>query len=194
MAPHPNKLNPKHLIGWPEKMKLTSRRSALFQLQSFLPLRAATRREQSAQMLFLWRSASGLMPWPRRSTTASTMGRHIPWQVLDEAVLIHAEIIATPRYHEGLYVKARAGCWALFGDLDADEHSSADHRTGLSIMRHESDCTNLERPGARKGLLNTLPRTATHIRQGSLLNTTLKELGLSATEHKHDSLVRVLKL
>jgi len=83
-------------------------------------------------------------------------GSHIAWDALDEFALIHAEIVATPATTlEGLYVKARAGCWALLGDLDADEHSSAEHRIALSIMRDLIRLyqPGLERPGALKKLI-----------------------------------------
>ena len=64
--------------------------------------------------------------------------------------------VATPATTmEGLYVKARAGCWALLGDLDADEHASADQRMALSIMRDLIRLyqPSLERPGALKKLI-----------------------------------------
>ena len=156
LAPHPNKLNPKHLIGWPEKMKLTSRRSALFSAAIIPAVALCNSARAVGADVVLVALGQRFDALAAQIDHSIDHGSDIAWQALDEAVLIHAEIVATPATTmEGLYVKARAGCWALFGDLDADEHSSADHRTGLSIMRDLIRLyqPNLERPGALKRLI-----------------------------------------
>jgi hypothetical protein len=61
---------------------------------------------------------------------------------------------------DGLRVKARAACWALLGDLDAEGQSSTNERMSLSIVRdlirlHDAQ---LEHPGALKQLVADLGR------------------------------------
>ena len=136
-------------------MKLTSRRSALFSPAISAVALCSSARAVGADVVLV---ALG----QRFDALAAQIdhsidhGSDVAWQALEEAVLIHAEIVATPATTmEGLYVKARAGCWALFGDLDADENSSADHRIALSIMRDLIRLyqPSLERPGALKRLI-----------------------------------------
>ena len=59
---------------------------------------------------------------------------------------------------EGLRVKARAACWALLGDLDAEGQSSTDERMALSIVRDLIRLyePQLEHPGALKQLVADL--------------------------------------
>src|SRR5258707_346523 len=49
---------------------------------------------------------------------------------------LDAAIVETPaRTIEGLWVKARAACWALLGDLDPTSGSTTDQRMAMSIIR-----------------------------------------------------------
>jgi hypothetical protein len=47
-------------------------------------------------------------------------GLDITWETLEQFGCINAAIVATPATTmQGLYVKARAGCWDLLGDFDS---------------------------------------------------------------------------
>ncbi len=60
----------------------------------------------------------------------------IPGETLEEFSQVETQIIATPATTiEGLCVKARVTCWAQLGDLDASDHSTANERVALSIVR-----------------------------------------------------------
>jgi hypothetical protein len=63
---------------------------------------------------------------------------------------------------EGLFVKARARCWALLGDLDYSEQSPMTERMELSIVRDLIRLHNpsLERPGALKTLVKEIEEAA----------------------------------
>jgi hypothetical protein len=64
---------------------------------------------------------------------------------------------------EGLFVKARAACWALLGDLDCPAKSTTNARMSLSIIRdlvRLFDPT-LEKPGALRKLLDEIKSGAT---------------------------------
>jgi hypothetical protein len=56
---------------------------------------------------------------------------------------------------EGLFVKAKIGCWALLGDFEPKLQSSTLDQVALSIMRDliRLHCPDLERPGALKRLV-----------------------------------------
>lgn len=69
---------------------------------------------------------------------------------------IHDEIAATSATTiEGLYAKARAGCWTLLGDFESVDNSATGARVAFSIMRDliRIHAPHLERPGALKRLL-----------------------------------------
>jgi hypothetical protein len=77
--------------------------------------------------------------------------------VEDEILRIHATTM------EGLFVKARAACWALLGDLDFPAKSTTNARMSLSIIRdlvRFFDPT-LEKPGALRKLLDEIKSGAT---------------------------------
>src|SRR5262245_60206973 len=58
------------------------------------------------------------------------------WKTLREFDWIVTRIVATPATTlEGLYVKARAGCWALLGDFESADQSAASAPMAYSIMR-----------------------------------------------------------
>ena len=87
---------------------------------------------------------------------------------LEEFDRIEAEIIATRAATiEGLCVKARVTCWALLGDLDPSEQSTANERMALSIVRDLIRLCDpsLERPGALKRLVNEIEQAAEARRQ-----------------------------
>ncbi len=78
----------------------------------------------------------------------------------DEILRIHATTM------EGLFVKARAACWALLGDLDVPAKSTTDARMSLSIIRdlvRLFDPT-LEKPGALRQLLDEIKSSGPPLR------------------------------
>ena len=135
-------------------MKLFSRRSALFSA-AMIPAVATTRPgEADAVLLALGRRFDLIAA---QLDYAIEHSLDIDWDALYEFSDVEAEICATAATTiEGLYVKARAVCWALLGDLEYCERSPANERMGLSIVRdlirlHRPD---LEHPGALKKLIN----------------------------------------
>ena len=93
---------------------------------------------------------------------------HVPSETLEEFNRIEAKIIATRATTiEGLCVKARVTCWALLGDLDPNEQSTANERMALSIVRDLIRLCDpsLERPGALKRLVNEIEQAAEARRQ-----------------------------
>src|ERR1035437_7139228 len=78
---------------------------------------------------------------------------------LNQLGMIEGEILsAQAKTVEGWRVKARAGCWALLGDLDATSQASTDKRMALSIVRDLIRLYDpqLEHPGALKQLVPNL--------------------------------------
>ena len=83
----------------------------------------------------------------------------VSWTLLEEFSEVEAQITSTPATTlEGLSVKARVTCWARLGDLDASEHSTANERMALSIVRDLIRLydPSLERPGALKSLVDEI--------------------------------------
>lgn len=63
---------------------------------------------------------------------------------------------------EGLFVKARAACWALLGDLEDSGNVATDRRMALSIVRDLIRLyePGLEKPGALKKLVEDIESAA----------------------------------
>jgi hypothetical protein len=63
---------------------------------------------------------------------------------------------------EGLFIKAKIGCWALLGDLEPSAQSSTYERMALSIVRDlmRSNRPDLERPGALTKLVQEIEQNA----------------------------------
>jgi hypothetical protein len=81
----------------------------------------------------------------------------VPSDLLQEFSEVEEQIISTPATTlEGLGVKARVTCWALLGDLEASDQSTANERMALSIVRDLIRLCDpsLERPHALKRLIN----------------------------------------
>ena len=117
-------------------MKLTSRRSALFSV-AMIPAVALCRQARN--------------------------GLDIAWETLEEFGCINAAIVATPATTmEGLYVKARAGCWALLGDFDSADQSASGARMAFSMMRDliRLHAPHLENPGALQRLVKEIEEGA----------------------------------
>src|SRR5262245_25457750 len=82
---------------------------------------------------------------------------------LEKFSQVQADIIQTSATAmEGLCVKARVACWAMLGDLNQTDHSSAFEQMALSIIRdlirlHRPD---LERPGALNKLVTEIEENA----------------------------------
>lgn len=77
--------------------------------------------------------------------------------VENEILQLHATTM------EGLFVKARAACSALLGDLDAPANSTTNARMSLSIIRDLVRLFDpaLEKPGALRVLLDEIKSGAT---------------------------------
>lgn|SRR5262245_22926046 len=78
-------------------------------------------------------------------------GLDIAWETLEEFGCINTAIVATPATTmEGLYVKARAGCWALLDDFDSADQSTSGARMAFSMMRDliRLHASHLENTGA----------------------------------------------
>jgi hypothetical protein len=81
------------------------------------------------------------------------------WKTLREFDWIVTRIVATPATTlEGLYVKARAGCWALLGDFESADQSAAGAPMAYSIMRDliRLRAPHLENPGALRRLIQEI--------------------------------------
>lgn len=81
------------------------------------------------------------------------------WTVLEEFDQILAQIVNTrANTLEGLFVKARAGCWVLLGDFDSADQSAAGAPMAFSIMRDliRLDAPHLENPGALRRLIQQI--------------------------------------
>ena len=81
------------------------------------------------------------------------------WTVLEEFDRILAQIVNTrANTLEGLFVKARAGCWALLGDFDSADQSTAGAPMAFSIMRDliRLGAPHLENPGALRRLIQEI--------------------------------------
>ena len=81
------------------------------------------------------------------------------WTVLEEFDRILAQIVNTrANTLEGLFVKARAGCWALLGDFDSADQSTAGAPMAFSIMRDliRLSAPHLENPGALRRLIQEI--------------------------------------
>src|SRR5262245_62402870 len=132
-------------------MKLTSLRSALFSA-AMIPAVALCRQARTvgADVVLL---ALG----ERFDALAAQIdhgiehGLDITWKTLEEFGCINAAIVATPATTmQGLYVKARAGCWALLGDFDSADQSASGARMAFSMMRDliRLHASHLENTGA----------------------------------------------
>lgn len=87
------------------------------------------------------------------------------WRTLREFDLIVTRIVATPATTlEGLYVKARAGCWVLLGDFESADQSAAGAPMAYSIMRDliRLRAPHLENPGALRRLIQEIEDGAKH--------------------------------
>lgn len=85
------------------------------------------------------------------------------WRLFDELTRLDTEIVATQAVTmEGLCVKARAACWALLGDIDAEGQETTDKRMALSIVRDliRLSAPDLERPGAITSLVDGIEKDA----------------------------------
>jgi hypothetical protein len=109
-------------LQWRDPMKQFSRRSALFSA-AMIPAIAVSRPAQTGA------ADTVLVALGHRFDALAAQLDHaveqIEWETLEEISRIETQIVATPATTiEGLCVKARAGCWALLGDLDPDEQST----------------------------------------------------------------------
>ena len=145
-------------------MKQFSRRSALFSTV-IIPAIAVSRPDQTSgvdfSLLTLGHKFDAL-------TEKLDGDLNISWETLEEFGEVETQIIATPATTiEGLCVKARVTCWALLGDLDPNEQSTANERMALSIVRDLIRLydPNLERPGELERLVCEIERTAEARRQ-----------------------------
>jgi hypothetical protein len=90
---------------------------------------------------------------------AMANGTDVDWQVLEQLGRLDAKIVGMAAFSmEGLFVKARAACWALLGDLDPAAQSTTDKRMALSMVRDLIRLYDpgLERPGALKKLVEDI--------------------------------------
>ena len=90
-------------------------------------------------------------------------GRDPSWKLLEELTRLDTEIVATQAVTmEGLCVKARAACWALLGDIDAEGQETTDKRMALSIVRDliRLSAPDMERPGAMTSLVEGIEKDA----------------------------------
>jgi hypothetical protein len=86
---------------------------------------------------------------------------------LDTLSHLDAEIVATPATTiVGLWVKARAACWARLGDLDTPDEATTDHRMALSIVR---DLVRLHDPGLER--LGALKQLVQNIESGAAVRS-----------------------
>jgi hypothetical protein len=82
-------------------------------------------------------------------------------RLVDQLGRLSAEIALTQASTmEGLFVKARAACWARLGDLDDFDDMTIDGRMALSIVRDLIRLYDprLERPGALKQLVHEIEK------------------------------------
>jgi hypothetical protein len=90
-------------------------------------------------------------------------GLDIAWATLEEFGRIDAAIVATSATTmDGLYVKARAACWALLGDFDSANQSASGARMAFSMMRDliRLHAPHLENPGALQRLVKEIEEGA----------------------------------
>jgi hypothetical protein len=144
-------------------MKLASRRSVLFSI-ALIPAvavsREAPKNEKDTILLKLGNQFDELAG---QIDDAIENGSNIDWEILEQFSRIEAEIVGTcATTMEGLFVKARARCWALLGDLDYSEQSPITERIELSIVRDLIRLYNpsLENPGALKKLVKEVEESA----------------------------------
>jgi len=93
-----------------------------------------------------------------RLDDAMDNGQDISSGSLFELTRIEEQILNKPATTiEEFCVKARVACWALLGDLDHADNSTADSRAALSIIRDliRLHRPSLERPGALKKLVES---------------------------------------
>jgi hypothetical protein len=140
-------------------MKQLSRRAALISA-AFIPALAAAVDAETAKadstLLALGRRFDALAA---QLDHAVEHGPNISWNALEEFSRVETQIVATPASTiQGFCVKARAVCWALLGDLDASERSTAYERMTLSIVRDLIRICDpsLEQPGALNELVKEL--------------------------------------
>lgn len=144
-------------------MKSISRRSALCSVTMLQLLVAPAEAEKYATDITLVRLGRRFDALAAQLDHAIEHGLDTDWAALCEFSEIETEICATAATTiEGLYVKARAVCWALLGDLEYCERSPANERMALSIVRdlirlHRPD---LEHPGALKRLVKEIEEKA----------------------------------
>jgi hypothetical protein len=136
-------------------MKQLSRRAALISAAFIPAVAAAETVKADSTLLALGRRFDALAS---ELDHATEHGPNIAWNKLEEFSRIETQIVATPATTiEGFCVKARAVCWALLGDLDASDRSTADERMALSIVRDLIRICDpsLEDPGALKELFRS---------------------------------------
>jgi hypothetical protein len=96
------------------------------------------------------------------------------WSALIELDRVLTHIAGTAATTlDGLYVKARVGCWTLLGDFDSADRSAAGAPMAFSIMRDliRLHAPHLEDPGALQRLLREIENgggyQTPHVRFGS---------------------------
>lgn len=134
-------------------MKLFSRRSALFSA-SIIPAVAARHAQSTgadSALLALGRQFDSI------AAHLDNNGLDVCWDTLYEFDRVVSDIAGTPATTvDGFCVKARVGCWALVGDFESVDETTAGARMAFSIMpdlirlRHPY----LENPGAVKRLVD----------------------------------------
>jgi hypothetical protein len=118
------------------------------------PVAAAS--SSDVQLLALGRDFSAVAA---RLDDAIASGIDFDDGLLEQLGRLEAEITATQASTmEGLWVKARAACWALLGDLDDAGDETTDRRMALSMVRDLIRLYDpgLEKPGALKRLVQDI--------------------------------------
>ena len=106
--PTQTKLKPKHLIGWPEKMNLTSRRSVLFSAAIIPAVALCNSARAVGADVVLVALGQRFDALAAQIDHSIDHGSDIVWQALDEAVLISGDSRYT-RYHYGGPLRKSAG-------------------------------------------------------------------------------------
>lgn len=127
-------------------------------IHSILPL-AAQVTETDARLVLLGNQFDALAAQVDHAVN-HVSDMDMDWDVvLDALGRVNAELVETQAATmEGLFVKARAACWALLGDLDPTDGSTMDRRMAVSIIRDlvRLHSPQLEQPGALKRLVADL--------------------------------------
>ena len=138
-----------------DKMQQISRRSALY-FAAMAPANAVSANPLVADADPL------LIELGRRFDAISSQLDHelrTEWKMLKEFDRILAQIVtARANTLEGLFVKARVGCWVLLGDFKSADKSAAGAPMAFSIMRDliRLGAPHLENPGALRRLIQEI--------------------------------------